>query len=152
MAVQRDNPYGAFNFRVTAERFGDAGTIRAGFQEITGLGMEVTIAEYRNGNELENHVRKMNGMYKVPDVTFKRGLIGVLDFFNWIKDTRDGAQNVFATVKIELLDEAHTGTVMTWTLSNARPMKYTAPSLNAKTGTDVAVEELVLSCENIVVE
>jgi phage tail-like protein len=152
MAVQRDNPYGAFNYRVTAERFGDAGTIRAGFQEITGLGMEVTIAEYRNGNELENHVRKMNGMYKVPDVTFKRGLIGVLDFFNWIRDTRDGAQNVFATVKIELLDEAHTGTVMTWILTNARPMKYTGPSLNAKTGTDVAMEELVLSCENIVVE
>jgi phage tail-like protein len=152
MAVQRDNPYGAFNYRVTAERFGDAGTIRAGFQEITGLGMEVTIAEYRNGNELENHVRKMNGMYKVPDVTLKRGLIGVLDFFNWIRDTRDGAQNVFATVKIELLDEAHTGTVMTWILTNARPMKYTGPSLNAKTGTDVAMEELVLSCENIVVE
>jgi phage tail-like protein len=152
MSVQRDNPYGAFNFRVTADRFGDAGTIRAGFQEITGLGMEVTIAEYRNGNELENHVRKMNGMYKVPDVTFKRGLIGSLDFFSWIKDTRDGAQNVFATVKIELLDEAHIGTVMTWILSNARPMKYTAPSLNAKTGTDVAIEELVLSCENIVVE
>ena len=152
MSVQRDNPYGAFNFRVTADRFGDAGTIRAGFQEITGLGMEVTIAEYRNGNELENHVRKMNGMYKVPDVTFKRGLIGSLDFFGWIKDTRDGAQNVFATVKIELLDEAHTGTVMTWILSNARPMKYTAPSLNAKAGTDVAIEELVLSCENIVVE
>jgi phage tail-like protein len=94
----------------------------------------------------------MNGLYKVPDVTFKRGLIGVLDFFNWIKDTRDGAQNVFATVKIELLDEAHTSTVMTWILSNARPMKYTGPSLNAKTGTDVAIEELVLSCENIVVE
>src|SRR5262245_34128846 len=134
MAVQRDNPYSAFNFRVTAERFGDAGTIRAGFQEITGLGTEVTVAEYRNGNEPENHVRKINGMYKVPDVTFKRGVIGVLDFFNWIRDTRDGAQNVFATVKIELLDEAHTGTVMTWILTNARPMKYTGPSLNAKTG------------------
>lgn len=152
MAVQRDNPYGAFNFRLTADRFGDAGSVRAGFQEISGLGMEVTIAEYRNGNEPENHVRKMNGLYKVPDVTLKRGLIGATAFFDWIKDTRDGAQNVFATVKIELLDEAHAGTVMTWILTNARPMKYTAPSLNAKTGTDVAMEELVLSCEKIDVE
>jgi phage tail-like protein len=152
MAVQRDNPYGAFNFRVTAERFGDAGTVRAGFQEVTGLGTEVTIAEYRNGNEAENHTRKMNGMYKTSDVTLKRGLIGVTDFFTWIRDTRDGAQNVFATVTIELLDEAHTGTVMKWTLTKARPMKYTAPALNAKTGTDVAVEELTLSCEKLDVE
>jgi hypothetical protein len=31
-------------------------------------------------------------------------------------------------------------------------MKYTGPSLNAKTGTDVAIEELVLSCEDLKLE
>jgi phage tail-like protein len=152
MAVQRDNPYGNFNFRVTAERFGDAGTVRAGFQEISGLGLEVTMAEYRNGNDPENHVRKIPGVYKAADVTLKRGIVGVLDFFTWIKDVRDGAQNVFGTVTIELMDEAHTQPVMTWKLSNARPMKYTAPTLNAKGGTDVAIEELVLACEKLDVE
>src|SRR5262245_19142017 len=152
MAVQRDNPYGAFNFKVTADRFGDAGTVRAGFQEISGLGTEVTIAEYRNGNEQENHTRKMNGLYKTSDVTLKRGLIGVTDFYAWINDTRNGSQDVFATVTIELLDEAHTGTVMTFKLFKARPMKATFPTLNAKTGTDVAIEELVLSCEKLEVE
>jgi phage tail-like protein len=152
MAVQRDNPYGNFNFRVTAERFGDAGTVRAGFQEISGLGLEVTMAEYRNGNDPENHVRKIPGVYKATDVTLKRGIIGVLDFFTWIKDVRDGAQDVFGSVTIELMDEAHTQPVMTWKLSNARPMKYTAPTLNAKGGTDVAIEELVLACEKLDVE
>lgn len=150
MAIQRDNPYGAFNFRVTADPFGgDAGAIRAGFQEISGLGMEVTVAEYRNGNEPENHVRKMNGIYKAGDVTFKRGIIGTTDFFTWIKAVRDGDQDQRKTVKIELMDEAHTGVVMTWTLTNAKPMKYTGATLNAKGGTDVAIEELVLSCERM---
>src|SRR5690349_21123627 len=116
MAVARDNPYGAFNFKVTADPFGDAGAVRAGFQEISGIGLEVTVAEYRNGNEPENHVRKMNGIYKPSDVTLKRGVIGVVDFFTWIRAVRDGDQNQRKTVKIELLDEAHTATVMTWTL------------------------------------
>jgi phage tail-like protein len=150
MAVPRNNPYGAFNFRVTADRFGDAGTVRAGFQEVSGLGLEVTVAEYRNGNDPENHTRKIEGVYKASDVTFKRGLIGADDFFKWLRDVRDGVQaNMRATVTIELMDEGHTGTVMTWTLFNAFPSKYTGPSLNAKGGTDVAMEELVLACEKM---
>jgi phage tail-like protein len=150
MATQRDNPYGAFNFQVTADRFGgDATAVRAGFQEISGLGMEVTEAEYRNGNEKENHVRKMNGIYKATDITFKRGIIGVTDFFDWIKDVREGNQNVRGMVKIDLMDEAHSSPVMTWTLTNAKPKSYKGATLNAKGGTDVAIEELVLSCEKM---
>ncbi len=150
MAVTRDNPYGAFNFQVTVDRFGgDAAAVRAGFQEISGLGLEVTEAEYRNGNEKENHVRKMNGIYKATDVTLKRGIIGWTDFFDWLKDVRDGKQNVRSQVTIELMDEAHAGTVMTWTLTNAKPKSYKGATLNAKGGTDVAIEELVLSCEKM---
>jgi phage tail-like protein len=151
MAVQRDNPYGAFNFRVTVDRIGggNPASIAAGFQEISGLGLEVTIAEYRNGNEPENHTRKLNALYKASDVTLKRGVIGLTDFFAWVRATRDGDQAVRSTVTIELMDEGHTQPVMTWKLTNARPMKYTGATLNAKTGTDVAMEELVLSCEKM---
>ncbi len=153
MAVQRDNPYGNFNFLVTADRFGDAGTIRAGFQEVSGLKLEVTVAEYRNGNDPVNHVRKINGIFKAGDVTLKRGVIGALDFFNWIKDVRDGVQdNVRANVTIQMQDEAHQNVVMTWKLTGARPLSYTAPTFNAKGGTDVAMEELVLTVESMDVE
>ncbi|HEX7955978.1 MAG TPA: phage tail protein [Pyrinomonadaceae bacterium] len=152
MAVHRDNPYGAFNFRVTAQRFGGAETIRAGFQEVSGLGIESTVAEYRNGNDPQNHVRKINGVYKVTDVTLKRGLIGDADFFGWLKEVREGSQNVLDSVTIELMAEDQSGPVMTWRLMNARPIKYTGPTLNAKGGTDVAMEELVLACESLSVE
>ncbi len=151
MAQQRDNPYGAFNFQVTVDRFGgDAGAVRAGFQEISGLGLEVTEAEYRNGNEKENHVRKMSGIYKATDVTLKRGIIGWTDFFDWLKDVRDGKDaEARSLVTVELMDEAHTAAVMTWTLTNAKPKSYKGATLNAKGGTDVAMEELVLSCEKL---
>ena len=151
MATERDNPYATFNFLVDLGT-GDTGSIKAGFQEASGLSIEVMSADYRNGNEKVNHVRKINTMYKVGDITLKRGLIGSLDLYQWIIATRTGDQTVRRNITIQLRDEAGANTVMTWRLTNARPIKYTAPSFNAKTGTDVAIEELVLSCEDLTIE
>lgn len=153
MAVPRDNPYGAFNFRVTVDRFGDAGDVQAGFQEVSGLSLEVPVAEYRNGNEKENYVRKMYGMPKASDVTLKRGVIGELAFFTWIKEIAEGDQSARRQVIIELMDEAGQQPVMTWTLTNAWPTKYEGASLNASGGdTGVAVESLTLATESVKVE
>lgn len=65
---------------------------------------------------------------------------------------REGSQTAKRNVTIELQDEAKSQVVMTWRLTNARPTRYTAPTFNAKTGTDVAMEELVLSCEDLTIE
>jgi phage tail-like protein len=150
MAVERDRPYGQFNFRVQIENGPNAETsTRAGFQEASGLGMEVTVAEYRGGNFKDNTPIKMTGTYKVPDVTLKRGVIGDLEtLYNWINEIRNGNQAALKTVTIQLVSEDRTAVVQEWKLTNARPSKYTGPSLSAK-GTDVAIEELVLACERI---
>lgn len=151
MAVQRDNPYGTFNFLVDVGD-GDTQSIKAGFQEVSGMNIEVTSADYRNGNDKVNRVRKINGTYKVGDVTLKRGLMGTLDLYEWIDEVRTGAQDARRNVTIHLRDETNTSTVMTWKLTNARPLRYTVPAFNAKTGTEVAIEELVLSCEDLQIE
>ena len=151
MSVERANPYGSFNFLVDLGN-GDATSVRAGFQEVTGLTIDVTTSEYRNGNEAVNHVRKIDGIYTVGDITLRRGLIGALDLFQWIDQVRTGSQAARRNITIQLRDEAGLNTVMTWRLFNARPIKYTGPSLNAKTGTDVAIEELVISCEDLAIE
>jgi phage tail-like protein len=151
MAVERENPYSAFNFLVDLGN-GDTGSIRAGFQEASGLNYEVTIAEYRNGNEKTNRVRKVSTMYSVGDVTLKRGLIGALDLVEWMNQVRNGDQGAARTVVIQLLDEAREGPVMTWQLTNARPKTYTVPSFNAQSASDVAVEELVLVCDDMTIE
>ncbi|MBN1608920.1 MAG: phage tail protein [Polyangiaceae bacterium] len=150
MAVERERPYSQFNFRVEIENGPDAGSTRAGFQEVSGLGMEITIAEYRNGNELDNAPRKITGTYKVPDVTLKRGVIGDLEtLYQWIDQVRNGSQEALRTVTIQLQSEDRSGeAVQEWALRNARPTKYTGPTLSGK-GTDVAIEELVLACERI---
>ena len=145
--IQRDTPYGAFNFQV------DLGTgVVAGFSDVSGLVTEMTVAEYRNGNDAENHVRKVPGVHKVGDVTFKRGLMGSKDLFDWIKQTRTDGYKAKRTVVIHLQDEARSGPVATWRLQGAMPLKYTGPTLAGKGGGDVAMEELVLSCEGYLVE
>ena len=151
MATQRDTPYGSFNFLVNFQT-GDTTSVRGGFQEVSGMNIEVASADYRAGNSPANHVVKVNGVYKVGDVTFKRGLIGATDLYEWIKSIREGDRSVLRSVTVSLQDEAHDGPVMTWKLANARPLRYTMPSLNAKTGTDVAIEELVLSIEDLTIE
>lgn len=154
----RDRPYSQFNFRVSwqpaTDNDGDpldGQSVEAGFQEVSGLGMEITIAEYRAGNHKFNEPIKVTGTAKTPDITLKRGVIGRLDLYKWLHAVRGGAQNQLQNVTVQLLAEDRQSVAQEWKLENARPMKYTGPSLNGK-GTDVAVEELVLAAERITME
>ena len=150
MAVLRDRPYVQFNFLVD---LGDGNTEgpQAGFQELSNVGMEVTVAEYRNGNEKENSVRKITGLNKATDVTLKRGVIGSLNLYQWLDQIRNGDQAAFRTVLIHQQNEDHTQTVQTWKLLRARIIKHVSGPFNAK-GTDVAMEELTLSYERLEME
>jgi len=150
MAVQRDRPYVQFNFLVD---LGDGKTDGpdAGFQEVSNIGMEVTVAEYRNGNEKENSVRKMTGLNKATDVTFKRGVIGSLTLYNWLNQIRNGEQTAFRTLTVQLQNEDHSQVVQTWKLLRARIIKHVSGPMNAK-GTDVAMEELTVSYERLEME
>lgn len=151
MATLRERPYSQFNYLVDLGT-GDTDTVTAGFSEVSGLGMEITVTEYRNGNEKDNAPRKINAMYKVPDVTLKRGVIGATDLYEWLDQVRNGAQEEsLRAVTVQLLSEDRAAVAMTWKLSGARIMKYTGPTLNG-TGTEVAVEEIVLACERIEIE
>jgi phage tail-like protein len=150
MAVLRERPYVQFNFLVD---LGDGVTEgpEAGFQEVSGIGMEVTVSEYRNGNEKENAVRKITGMNKATDVTMKRGVIGSLNLYRWLTQIRNGDQAALRTVQIHLQNEDHTQIVQTWRLLRARIIKHTSGPMNGK-GTDVAMEELVLAYERLEME
>lgn len=147
MAEFRERPYSQFNYLVDLGT-GDTDSPQAGFSEVSGLGMEINMAEYRNGNEKDNAPRKITGSYKVPDVTLKRGVIGSLDLYEWLNQIRNGEQDALRTVTIQLLSEDRTTVAVEWQLSNARPLKYTGPTLSGA-GTEVAIEELVLACERI---
>ena len=150
MATFRDRPYMQFNFIVD---LGDGETDgpKAGFQEVSGIGMEVAVAEYRAGNSKENSVMKITGLNKSTDVTMKRGVIGSLDLYQWLDQIRNGDQKALRTVTVQLQNEDHTEVVQTWKLLRARIIKHTSGPFNAK-GTEVVMEELVLAYERLEME
>ena len=150
MAVLRDRPYSQFNFLVDLGT-GNTDGPEAGFQEMSNIGMEVTVSEYRTGNSKENSVRKITGLNKATDVTLKRGVIGSLNLYQWLNDIRNGNQLAERTVTISLQNEDHTQIVQTWKLLRARIIKHISGPFNAK-GTDVAMEELTLSYERLEME
>jgi phage tail-like protein len=143
----RDNPYGAFNFIVRLGNNGGEDQIAGGFSDVSGLGSEIKFSEYRNGNDMENHVRKVPNINSTDDVTLKRGVIGDLRLFSWLKSTREGDIEP-QTVTITLLDERRSA-VCRWVLTNAQPKKWMGPTLAAKGGGEVAMEELHLVAERI---
>lgn len=160
MTVIRDDPYGAFNYLLTftqnsvtestgGEQIKEFEVLGA-FSDVSGLSTEISYAEYRDGTEA-NRPRKIPLTYKAGDVTLKRGLVARLELWNWTKHVREG-KGGRATVVIYLKSEDNNTTVATWTLKNARPSKWTGPTLAAKGGSDVAMEELTLVCEDIVFE
>jgi len=150
METFRARPYVQFNFLVDLGN-GNTNGPQAGFQEISGIGMEVTVSEYRPGNHKENSVMKITGMNKSTDITMKRGVIGSLDLYDWLNQIRNGDQNALRTVTIQLMSEDHTTVVQTWKLNRARIIKHTSGPLNDK-GTDVALEELVVAYERLEME
>ena len=150
MATMRDRPYTQFNFLVD---LGDGNTEgpRAGFQEMSEIGTELAVIEYRNGNSRENSPIKLTGLSKASNVTLKRGVIGSLDLYQWLDQIRNGDQNALRTVTVQLMNEDHSAVVQTWKLLRARIVKHTSGPFNAK-GNDVAMEEIVLACERIELE
>ena len=142
----RDEPYGAFKFRVKLGNDTDEG-YAAGFSDVSGLGNEIKYSEYRNGNDPDNHVRKVANVNSTDDVTLKRGLVGDLRLFTWLKETRNGNFDP-RTVVIVLMDE-RSQDVCSWVLSKAQPKKWVGPTLTGKGGGEVAMEELHLVAESV---
>ena len=125
MANAKPRPYSQFNFLVD---FGPAHGPHAAFQEFS-------------------NVEKITGVNKATDVTMKRGVVSASTLQDWLDDIRKKHKRARRNVKVTLQDERNR-VAQTWTLLGSVIIKHIGPPLNA-TGTDVAIEELVLSCERI---
>ena len=148
--LDRTTPYGAFNFLIDLRHPSGPGPgdPLGGFSDVSGINTEIKVAEYRSGNFAENHVQKVPGTHTVGDVTLKRGIVNSRDFWAWIDDVRLRGPRAKRDVLVTLRDEAGQP-VQAWKLRRAVPLKYTGPTLAAKGGGDVAMEELVLSIEGL---
>lgn len=136
--ADRNDPYASFNFVVKI-----GGLAVAGFSEVSGLDLTTDPIEYRNGDE-DNTVRKLPGLKKFSNITFKRGYTQSKDLWNWRKQVMDG-KTERQSGSIVLKDESHQD-VMIWNFYAGWPTKWTGPGFNAKNN-EVAIETLEIAVE-----
>jgi phage tail-like protein len=137
----RKDPYRGFNFRVEID-----GISVGSFSDVSGLSSDGDIVEYRNGDDVPLHVRKLAGLRKFSNLTLKRGYTDNRELWNWrnnvvngVPDRRNGA--------IELMDEERKD-VLRWEFEGGWIHKIDGPTFNAK-GNDVTVESLEIVIESL---
>jgi phage tail-like protein len=136
----RNDPFASFNFLVVID-----GVTVAGFSECSGLTTETDPIEYRNGNE-DITVRKLPGLKKFSNITFKRGYTDSKELWNWRKLVMDG-KTKRQSGSVVLLNEARTE-ALRWNFREGWPRKWEGPTMNAKNN-EVAIETLEICVESI---
>ena len=139
----REDPFAAFNFLIEIDD-----VTKAGFSECSGLSMETDAIEYRTGSE-DITVRKLPGLKKFGNVTFKRGFTTDKKLWDWRKKVMDGKTDRKAG-SITLLNEARE-VAMRWTFREAWPRKLEGPTFNAKNN-EIAIETLEIVVEGLQLE
>ena len=102
------------------------------------------VEEYREGGD--STARKEPGNVSYSNIVLRRGLTKSKDLFQWWDRVRDGTVDR-RNMSVVLLDDDRQP-VATWNVSNAWPVRYVAPDLNAVSD-DVAMETLELTHEGI---
>jgi phage tail-like protein len=139
----RVDPFPGYNFLVEVTTMSDA---VAAFREVSGLTVNTDVTEYREGNSLDLHPKKLFGLRKYSNLVLKRGITTNNELWLWyrqivngVADRRNGA--------IVLLDEEH-HPVLRWNFYEAWPCKLDFPTFNATTN-EVAVVALELCVEKL---
>lgn len=149
-----------FRFEMTFDRVVGDGPQRlgdGGFQEVSGLEVEMDVGEFQEGGRNDGTVRWI-GRAKYQPMICKRGMFGPpaggqadRELWQWLQDIVAGVRPVrrySGTVRVQ--DQSGETTAV-WRFQRALPAKVVGPSLNATSG-EVAIEELHLHHEGLVLE
>jgi phage tail-like protein len=157
----------AFRFRVRLHRSPDAESGApvptgapagealgdGGFQEVSGLEVEMDVQEYQEGGRNDGVIRRV-GRAKYQNIVLKRGMFysdaGRLnrDLWQWLQSVVSGARPARRYDGIVEVMSVGDEVVATWTFDRGLPARVRGPELNAKTG-EIAIEELHIAHEGL---
>ena len=138
---QRFDPYKNFKFRITMD-----GRTVAGIDLISGLAPAPEAGMKRSR-------RKMPGLQKFGNITFKRGITQDHQFIDWIKSALSklgsDAESTYLrkSMIVEVCNESRE-LIASYRVINGWVTKVEAPHLNAKSN-DAAIETIELSYESL---
>lgn len=141
---KRTDPLRSYNYLVQID-----GMTVAGFSEATNLNAKREIVEYRNGNDVESHARKLTGRNSYDNVTLKRGYARDDAFWRWFASLSAGNDDR-RNITITLQDEARRP-VLSWVCEGAWIVSVMGPGFNA-TENAVAYESIEFAVEKVTME
>jgi phage tail-like protein len=136
------------NASAGGDRLGDCG-----FQECSGLDIEMDVQEYLEGGRNDGVIRRV-GRAKYQNLVLKRGMIwregdgADPALWQWIQGVLQGVRPVARYDGIVEVLGVHEEVVARWAFRRGLPAKIAGPQLNAKTG-EVAIEELHIAHEGL---
>ena len=148
-----------FRFEVRFDRVAGAGPQSlgdGGFQEVSGLDVEMDVVELEEGGRNDGVTRRV-GRAKFQPLVCKRGMLGSSggdaepELWQWFQDVVSGVRPVRRYDGSVQVKDQSGSTMAVWRFRRAVPAKIVGPTLNAKTG-DVAIEELHLAHEGLTLE
>jgi phage tail-like protein len=124
-----------------------------GFQECSGLEVEMDIQDYLEGGRNDGVIRRA-GRAKYPNLVLKRGMFfggaggANRELWEWIQGVVAGVRPIARyDGMIQVMDPGDQ-VVATWVFDRGLPSKIRGPELNAKTG-EIAIEELHIAHEGL---
>lgn len=138
-----------FGLGTSSGQLGDGG-----FQECTGLQIDMDVEELTEGGRNDGTVRLL-GRGKYTNIVLKRGMLypvggtAVSELWGWLQGLLSGQRPaVRYDGVIEVLDQASQKVVATWVFDRGVPARIVGPTLNARSG-EIAIEELTIAHEGL---
>ena len=123
------------------------GVIAGAFQEVTGMGSQNEVVEYKASGEKGQYViRKIPGRLTWNNIVLKRGITDSMDLWKWRKMVEEGKIDEARRNGSVVMYDQNGNEVARWNFFNAWPAKLTGPTANAKSN-EVAIEELEIVVE-----
>ena len=144
----------SFRFRVKLRQSGGGTTLGdGGFQECSGLEVEMDVQDYMEGGNNDAVIRRA-GRAKYSQLILKRGMFyssaGATnrELWDWLQRMVSGQRPIARyDGQIEVMSVADE-VAATWVFTRGLPAKIKGPELNAKSG-EVALEELHIAHEGL---
>jgi len=124
-----------------------------GFQECTGLEIEMDIQEYQEGGRNNGVIRRV-GRARFQPIVLKRGMFhpasgnADTELWHWMQRIINGERPVPRYDGIVYVMSADGTIRATWMFDRGLPSRIRGPELNARTG-EIAIEELSIAHEGL---